>query len=150
MTDVMFREDPALASIRGIPVLDVDTHLTEPADLWTSRAPKKYQDLVPRVVTKKTDGLQSVLGQWPGVEEAPVWVVEEDVVLGFAGGSSVINSNNVKVKGSGFVQWPLTDLSPAASMVGPRLDMMDEVGIWGQIVYPNAVGFGGTEFRQHL
>jgi hypothetical protein len=41
MTDVMGREDPALTSIRGIPVLDVDTHLTEPADLWTSRAPRE-------------------------------------------------------------------------------------------------------------
>jgi predicted TIM-barrel fold metal-dependent hydrolase len=146
MTDVMGREDPALTSIRGIPVLDVDTHLTEPADLWTSRAPKKYRELVPRVVTKSTDAVQGALGKWSGVAEAPVWVVEQDVVLGFAGGSSVINKDNVKVRGSGFVHWPLTDLSPAASFVEPRLEMMDDVGIWGQIVYPNAVGFGGQSF----
>jgi predicted TIM-barrel fold metal-dependent hydrolase len=146
VTTAMDREDPALASIRGIPVLDVDTHLSEPADLWTSRAPKKYLDLVPRVETRKTADLQHVLGKWSGLEEAAVWVVEEDIVLGFAGGSSVINKDNIKVRGSGFVYWPLSDLSPAASFVPPRLDMMDEVGIWGQIVYPNAVGFGGQNF----
>jgi predicted TIM-barrel fold metal-dependent hydrolase len=146
MTNVMDREDPTLASIRGIPILDVDTHLTEPADLWTSRAPMKYRELVPRVVTKRIEDVGGALGKWGGVGEAPVWVVEEDVILGFAGGSSVINKDNVKVRGAGFVHWPLTDLSPAASFVGPRLEMMDDVGIWGQIVYPNAVGFGGQSF----
>ena len=30
-------------------VVDTDTHLTEPRDLWTSRAPAKYADRVPRV-----------------------------------------------------------------------------------------------------
>ena len=30
-------------------VIDTDTHLTEPSDLWTSRAPAKYADRVPRV-----------------------------------------------------------------------------------------------------
>jgi hypothetical protein len=115
MTNVMDREDPTLASIRGIPILDVDTHLTEPADLWTSRAPMKYRELVPRVVTKRIEDVGGALGKWGGVGEAPVWVVEEDVILGFAGGSSVINKDNVKVRGAGFVHWPLTDLSPAAS-----------------------------------
>ena len=31
-------------------VIDVDTHLTEPHDLWTSRAPAAYRDRVPQVV----------------------------------------------------------------------------------------------------
>jgi hypothetical protein len=38
------------------------------------------------------------------------------------------------------------DVSPAASFVEPGLAIMDEVGIWAQIVYPNAVGFGGQRF----
>ena len=36
--------------IRDLHVIDVDSHLTEPADLWTSRAPAKYADRVPHVV----------------------------------------------------------------------------------------------------
>jgi predicted TIM-barrel fold metal-dependent hydrolase len=34
-------------------VIDVDTHVTEPPDLWTSRVPGKWRDLVPRVETIK-------------------------------------------------------------------------------------------------
>ena len=34
--------------------IDVDTHVTEPADLWSSRVAKKHQDLAPRVV--RVDG----------------------------------------------------------------------------------------------
>lgn len=29
-----------------MPIIDIDTHYTEPRDLWTSRAPAKYKDKV--------------------------------------------------------------------------------------------------------
>lgn len=156
MTDVetpLDRDHPSLEAIKGIPVLDVDTHLTEPADLWTSRAPQKYQDLVPRVQFFPNDELEHVIGWRPqrGQQNggmAGVWVVEDDIVLGFAGGASVINKNNEKIRGFGFLNWPLTDVSPGATYIEPRLQMMDDVGIWGQIVYPNAVGFGGQAFAR--
>ena len=32
-------------------VIDVDTHFTEPPDLWTSRAPAAYKDKVPHMKT---------------------------------------------------------------------------------------------------
>src|SRR5579859_5752041 len=32
-----------------IPVIDVDAHIIEPADIWTSRMSKKYADIMPRV-----------------------------------------------------------------------------------------------------
>jgi uncharacterized protein len=142
------RDHPLLESIKGIKIIDVDTHLTEPGDLWTSRAPAKYRDLVPRVVFRKNSEMQSIIGWRPdrgaGEDgETPVWMVEEDIPLGFAGGASVINKSNQKVRGADFVHWPLTEVSPAASLVEPRLALMDEVGIWGQVMYPNAVGFGG-------
>ena len=34
-----------------IPVIDVDSHLTEPADLWTSRVPARYVDRVPQMTS---------------------------------------------------------------------------------------------------
>ena len=30
-------------------IIDVDTHITEPADTWTSRVSARHRDLVPRV-----------------------------------------------------------------------------------------------------
>jgi uncharacterized protein len=34
----------------GYPIIDADTHVTEPPELWTSRLPKKYQEQAPRVI----------------------------------------------------------------------------------------------------
>ena len=36
-------------SASDLKVVDVDAHLSEPWDLWTKRAPKGYEDRVPRV-----------------------------------------------------------------------------------------------------
>ena len=35
--------------IEGVKVIDTDTHVTEPADLWTSRVPEKWRERVPVV-----------------------------------------------------------------------------------------------------
>ena len=40
---------------KNMPVIDVDTHYTEPYDLWSKRAPAKYKDLVPQV--RQIDGV---------------------------------------------------------------------------------------------
>lgn len=141
----LHREHPLLDPIKDITVIDVDTHLTEPGDLWTSRAPESYKHLMPRVEYVPNARIQNELGWTPRGDSptTPVWVVGEDTLMSFAGGASVINKSNHKVKGSEFIHWPLTDVSPAVSLVEPRLVLMDECGIWGQIMYPNAVGFGG-------
>ena len=141
----LHRDHPLLEPIKGIPIVDVDTHLTEPGDLWTSRAPAAYKNLVPRVEYVPNEMIQRQLGWTPQGDSptTPVWLVGEDTLMSFAGGASVINKSNHKVKGSEFIHWPLTDVSPAVSLVEPRLALMDDCGIWGQIMYPNAVGFGG-------
>ena len=41
--------DPTADLVQGIKVIDVDTHLSEPLDLWTSRATPKYRDRVPQM-----------------------------------------------------------------------------------------------------
>jgi len=35
---------PVAELFAGVKVIDVDTHLTEPHDLWTSRAPRGFED----------------------------------------------------------------------------------------------------------
>src|SRR3954447_6681943 len=125
----MYRSNAALPDVC---VIDVDTHLTEPHDLWTSRAPKKFVDRVPHV--EIVDGLST-------------WVVDDGAKLGRALAASVIRKDKSKMLGAGeFFLKEIDEVHPAASTVGPRLEFMDELGIWAQIVYPNAVGFGGQGF----
>jgi predicted TIM-barrel fold metal-dependent hydrolase len=134
------------SAIEGIKVIDTDTHLTEPADLWTSRAPKAFKDRVPRVVMRKgTYNLASgeALSE---AGESPVWVVDDSLILGPACAYGVVNAANEKVRGIDFMDWSINDISPAASFLEPRLAAMDATGIWGQIVYPNLAGFGGQAF----
>jgi predicted TIM-barrel fold metal-dependent hydrolase len=114
----------------GVTIVDADTHLTEPHDLWTSRAPKGWEERVPQV--KLVDG-------------APMWTIEGDV-MGGASGASVVGPDGTKMYGTAFMGMGIDEVSPAASQVGPRLAVMDEMGIYAQIVYPNAVGFGGQRF----
>ena len=148
-TNALF--DEVDESMRGIKIIDVDTHLTEPADLWTSRAPRNLLDRVPRVVRSPdlTDDMReqvAQLGTTGPTTNAPMWIVDDRQVLGPAGAGSVINRNNEKIKGSVFLQWPLDESSLAASYVEPRVAMMNELGISAQIVFPNVVGFGGQNF----
>lgn len=101
-------------------VIDADTHLTEPPDVWTSRLARKWGDRVPHI--ERRDG-----------EDA--WVVGGDVVFkpGFvymAGFDGTVPEH------------PATyDDIPAA-----RLAHMDSLGIYAQILYPNVGGFGSQTF----
>jgi len=115
----------------GLTIIDADTHFTEPHDLWTSRAPKGYEDRVPRVVP--IDGVLS-------------WVID-DVVFGRTTASGVVGRDGVKVPGTDFFNWGIDQLHAAASSIPERVEMLDEQGIWAEIVYPNAVGFGGQRFN---
>ena len=116
----------------GLKVIDVDAHITEPADLWTSRAPAAYRDRVPRVVD--VDGL-------------PRWSLD-GTVIGRALGGSVIKKGRVKTPGVEFMGWQHTDNDPSAYDMSQRLEVMDDIGVWAQILYPNAAGFGSQQFGQ--
>ena len=37
-------------NLATVPIVDADTHVAEPTDLWTSRMPKRFADDAPRVV----------------------------------------------------------------------------------------------------
>jgi predicted TIM-barrel fold metal-dependent hydrolase len=111
-------------------VIDTDTHLTEPRDLWTSRAPARYAERVPRV--EVVDGRNT-------------WVFD-GAVVGAAGSSAVIDREGNKILGLAFAGMSYDEIQPAAFDVGARVALMDELGIWAQIVYPNTFGFGGQKF----
>jgi predicted TIM-barrel fold metal-dependent hydrolase len=117
--------DGALAQM---PVIDVDTHFTEPPELWTSRAPAALRERAPRVV-RNAQGKDQ-------------WVVDADLVFGPIG-FCVVRSDQSKAYGTLSLD-RYEDLSTAASRARPRLDYMDRHGLTFQILYPNILGFAGN------
>ena len=128
MTTTAAAPQVAGSPFAGMTIIDADTHLTEPHDLWTSRAPTGLADRVPRVAEHKG---------------RKYWIVDDDVRIAPAMGAAVVTVDGVKVPGTSFFGWSIDDIHRGAHSLAPRLEMMDEQGIWAQVVYPNVVGFGG-------
>src|SRR5262245_104600 len=114
----------------GLSVVDCDSHWTEPPDLWTSRAPARLRDRMPRVVER--DGVQ-------------LWHVG-DVMLGPIG-LSVVKRSGDKAYGKLFLPH-IDQLHAAAYDPVARLELLDELGIGTQIVYPNVAGFASARFLE--
>ncbi len=107
-------------------IVDCDSHLTEPSDLWTSRVPSSMRDRVP--VQRTIDGRTS-------------WFLDGQ---GWASiGGNTIGAGHTKHLGTHMVQ-PFDAIDRAAWSVPERLALLDEVGIWAQILYPNGIGFSSN------
>ncbi len=115
-------------NLASMPIVDVDTHYTEPPGLWTDLAPASLKDRAPRVHSD-SDGKQ-------------FWVVDEDMKLGPVG-YCVIKPDGGKELGVVTLE-RFEDMHPGASEAGARLAVMDEHGITQQILYPNILGFAGS------
>ena len=111
-------------------IIDCDTHLTEPHDLWISRAPAKWKDLVPQV--KNVDG-------------KPHWVYEGDQILATTRASSVIRPDLSKGYGTVGLNFTYDMVHPASYDIKERVKFMDQTGTWAQLLYPNLMGFSGLK-----
>lgn len=109
------------------PAIDADTHITEPADVWTARVPRRFRERVPHV--ERNDAGQDV------------WVIDGQhmAAVGFTATAGWKEE---------FPSGPPTfgDCLPAAYDAKVRLDYMDSQGIWSQVIYPNVGGFGSQSF----
>jgi predicted TIM-barrel fold metal-dependent hydrolase len=107
-------------------IIDVDSHVTEPPDVWTSRVAKRHVERVPQV--RRIDG-------------ADIW---------FLDGERIAEVGSTAPAGTSFVlpEMPRTydDILPAAYDANARLALLDDEGIWAQLLYPNVGGFGGQKF----
>ena len=109
-------------------LIDCDSHITEPPDLWTSRVEARFKDRVPTVR----------------------WVEQDAMECWFIGGMKcgAVGSTAVAGYKDPFPAWPPTyaDTHPAARDANARLAYMDGAGIWAQVLYPNVGGFGNQAF----
>ena len=107
--------------------IDADTHITEPADLWTSRVSSKWGDKVLHV--KQDDkGINSWFVADEKVAAAPSGV--------FAGWKGKFPSSPPTYE----------EAHPASFDVHERLKLMDETGVYAQVLYPNVAGFASQRF----
>jgi predicted TIM-barrel fold metal-dependent hydrolase len=108
-------------------VIDVDTHLTEPPDVWTARVPTALQDRVPHV--ERRDGRDT-------------WIVDGNYI-GAPGFYSMAGFDGVLP-----AKVPATydEIAPAMYDSAERLRFLDEQGIDAQVLYPNVGGFGNGYF----
>jgi uncharacterized protein len=120
-------------AFEGIKVIDADTHLTERHDLWTMRAPTAYKDRVPHVTE---------------VDGAATWVVD-GTVLGRDGAGGVVGVDGVKGRSfEGLYEWEIEQAHRAAYDPVARLELLDETGIWAEIIFPGVVGLGGQSLAE--
>lgn len=113
-------------------VADVDAHIIEPADLWTSRVSSKWGDLVPHV--RFHERLQE-----------DRWYVGQRKLFGVGAFAQ-----------AGWAEYPpshppsLSEANPAALDPKARLAYMDEMGIYYQVLYCNILGFHSHVFLNEL
>lgn len=106
-----------------IPVIDTDSHVSEPPDLWTSRLPSKWADVMPRVEHSEE-----------GDED--FWLIGEKRVASawansMAGWKDYLPSHP-RVQ---------HETDPASYDPLARAQRLDEFGIRAQVLYPNVLGF---------
>ena len=103
-------------------VADVDSHIIEPADLWTSRVSSRWGDLVPHVRLHERTGEDR-------------WYIGSKKLFGVGAFAQ-----------AGWEEFPpshprrLSEALPAAVDADARLAYMDEVGVYYQLLYPNILG----------
>src|SRR5262245_26962665 len=109
-------------------VIDVDAHVTEPPDLWVERVPAKHRDRVP-VIQRGADGKDR-------------WFVGDGAVMLTVGHTAPAGW------GAPFPAAPPTfgEVPRAAHDPQARLEYMDSIGVWAQVMYPNVGGFGKQAF----
>lgn len=106
-----------------IPIVDVDSHVIEPPDLWSSRMPKKWADIQPRVQHVPSRG-------------EDFWFIG-DVPASTAWGLAAAGWHE-HLPSHPRVQ---SDVHPSHYDPLERAKALDEHGVAAQVLYPNILGF---------
>jgi uncharacterized protein len=114
------------AVIDEIRIIDADTHLVEPPDLWTSRLPSRFGDLIPHV-------------KWDPDQQEEAWYIADQRMAPVASAAQ-----------AGWPEFPpdhprrWSDADPVTWDPKLRLGRMDQYGIHAQILYPNVALFNSA------
>jgi predicted TIM-barrel fold metal-dependent hydrolase len=114
-----------------IRIVDVDSHLTEPAGLWVDHAPARYKDRVPTIVADD--------------QGRPHWVADGNDLGAIAFTAIAPDGSRIEGETLGMFQH-FEDMHPGAYDFKARLDWLDAHGIHQQVMFPNIPGFGADRF----
>src|SRR4051812_35567654 len=120
------------AMLDTVRVIDTDTHVSEPPDLWTSRTPAKWHDAVPAAIEHPETG-------WRTWRIGDVWLREE-AWFAQAGWKDYPPAYPRHLDDDG--------VDPGSWQPSARLERMDEYGIYAQVLYPNVIGFYAPLFMR--
>lgn len=117
-----------MSVLATIPIIDVDSHVVEPRDLWTSRMSRKHGDLIPQVV-------------FDDVGDEPRWRI----------GSTLLSAETEYANAGWHEHFPahpptLEEADPACFDPSARLAALDRTGVYAQVLYPNIIGFDSHTF----
>ncbi|MET0888172.1 MAG: amidohydrolase family protein, partial [Mycetocola sp.] len=110
------------------PVIDADAHISEPPGTFVDHVPARFRDRVPYVARNE--------------EGKDVWMLNGEHFHQI--GSSAQGAGwkePIPSAPAGF-----DEMNPAAYDPTARLEYMDKVGLWAQVLYPNVAGFGAQKF----
>lgn len=136
-------------TLEAYKVIDVDTHISEPEDVWTARvSTKRWGDLVPHVVPYEE--AMAKVKEVPGGSLRTNYRAGERVWM--FGGEPAWGVAMTAATGwrEAFPSHPSTleEAHPGAHRAEPRLAYMDQEGIHAQVIFPNVGGFGSGRFLQ--
>jgi predicted TIM-barrel fold metal-dependent hydrolase len=111
-------------------IVDADSHWCEQPDLFTSIAPEKYRDRVPRV--EEVDGALS-------------WVFDGHVIGRYSAGGVVALDGRKVAAQEALFEWGPGMVHEGAHDPQKRLAVLDEYGIDAQVIFPSTIGLGGQD-----
>ncbi|MBL7501624.1 amidohydrolase [Frankia sp. CNm7] len=115
-------------SKNGLFIVDADSHWSEPADLFTKRAPAAYKDRVPQVGV---------------VDGVPTWIFDGEPVGRFTPGAVIHRDGHKGAADEALHTWTHDQVHVGAYDPVARLAVLDEFGIDAQIIFPSTIGLGG-------
>jgi predicted TIM-barrel fold metal-dependent hydrolase len=114
--------------IEDIAIIDVDTHVVEPPDLWTARLSAKWGDRLPHV-------------EWDANVQKQAWFMEGQRLTGLGAAMADFDGYPPDYPAS----WD--EIPPALTDPTARLARMDQYGIQAQLLYPNIAMFNSSRLR---
>jgi predicted TIM-barrel fold metal-dependent hydrolase len=133
--------------LRIPPIIDVDAHVVEPRDVWTSRLPAKYRDIGPRIVYAPGGDVKLVGSSYieaPGTEGPDVaWWFYEDRQVSL---KRYIAAAGFPAEEVGMHGVTYETMRPGCYQPAERLGDMDLNGVHAQLCFPNFPRFCGQVF----